>query len=153
MRLLNFNQTHWQVINVYITSSYPQGVQPDHVVAPRHIHLQWPGDVIDLELLAFAFYHVNGTNVFYLYARPKGLGKLRFDAKKLILILVSVSGSQTCIFVVVIVKTQDKGIITAVSGNGLKEYSEKRNDILVHKQESPSQLTSLKTYDINVINC
>ena len=73
--MLNFNQTHWQVINVYIISSYPQGVQPDHVVAPRHIHLQWPGDVIDLELLAFAFYHVNGTNVLYLYARPKGLGK------------------------------------------------------------------------------
>ena len=54
------------------------GVQifdPDPDVKPKQIQLQWPGDVFDLKLPASGFYHVNGTNAFYLHAKLSGLGK------------------------------------------------------------------------------
>ena len=47
---------------------------PDASVAPRKIFLKSAGDVFDLELSASGFYHVNGTNPFYLYARLTGAG-------------------------------------------------------------------------------
>ena len=52
-----------------------QVFNPDSNEASMKINLQWPGDVFDLQLPASTFYHVNGTNAFYLYARLAGSGK------------------------------------------------------------------------------
>ena len=47
----------------------------DLTVAPRKIYLKLPGEVFDLKLYPSAFYHVNGTSPFYMYARLTSSGK------------------------------------------------------------------------------
>ena len=49
---------------------------PDSGVAIRSLVLTWPGEVVDLELPASGFHHVNGTNRFYLYERLTGKGMI-----------------------------------------------------------------------------
>ena len=51
-----------------------QVYDPDASVPPRTISLKMAGDVVDLELSASGFYHVSGTNPFYLYAKLTGAG-------------------------------------------------------------------------------
>ena len=56
-------------LGVQVFDSHPD-------VLSRKINLRWPSDVVDLELPASSFYHVTGTNPFYLYARLTRLGTI-----------------------------------------------------------------------------
>ncbi|KAK3803130.1 hypothetical protein RRG08_060102, partial [Elysia crispata] len=62
---------HYTVVAVHSDTTITI-YDPDASVAPRKIFLKSAGDVFDLELSASGFYHVNGTNPFYLYARLTG---------------------------------------------------------------------------------
>ncbi|KAK3761302.1 hypothetical protein RRG08_014313 [Elysia crispata] len=116
---------HYTVVAVYSDTTITVfDSHPD--VLSRKINLRWPSDVVDLELPASSFYHVTGTNPFYLYARLTrlaGLCSVAMMQESLFrssyqLVVVGALETMADIFVVVIVQTRDQESIIAESGSG-----------------------------------
>ncbi|KAK3764723.1 hypothetical protein RRG08_042033 [Elysia crispata] len=109
---------HFTVVAVYSNTTITVHHQNPEVT-PMKIYLRWPGDIFDLELPASNFFHVNGTSIFYLYARltrSGGLCSLTLMHENLFrssyqLSVVGPLKDMTAFFVVVIVRTQDKGAV------------------------------------------
>ncbi|KAK3751432.1 hypothetical protein RRG08_051157 [Elysia crispata] len=128
---------HYTIIAVYGNTTITI-FDPDPDVKTKQIQLQWPGDVFDLKLPASGFYHVNGTNAFYLHAKLSGLGgfcSVALMQESLFrssyqLAVVGPLEEMADIFVVVIVKTRDKGAITgSVSGSGVNRGADNCKDV------------------------
>ncbi|KAK3751449.1 hypothetical protein RRG08_051174 [Elysia crispata] len=128
---------HYTIVAVYKDTKITV-FNPDSNEASMKINLQWPGDVFDLQLPASTFYHVNGTNAFYLYARLAGSGGFCTVAlmqeslfrSSYQLAVVGPLEHMTDIFVVVIVKTQDKvSIIGSGPGSGVQRVADNCKDV------------------------
>ncbi|RUS85336.1 hypothetical protein EGW08_006879, partial [Elysia chlorotica] len=95
-------------------------------------YLEWPGQVINLDLPASGFHHVTGTKAFYLYARLSrggGFCSVGLIPEKLFrpsyqLPVIEPMTATSAVFVVVIVKTAEKDAVTVGPPAGVKRSAD-----------------------------
>ncbi|GFR85615.1 hypothetical protein ElyMa_000700700 [Elysia marginata] len=110
--------------------------EPTSSTLIREVTLLWPGDLVQLELSASGYHHVNGTHPFYLYAKLTGADPNLSDRRGRCSVTLLHAGlfretykltivppllvEPASVYVVVIVNTSLAGQVEVVSENGTR---------------------------------